>query len=302
MRQDGGGDGFFFGAVVGVAHLYLAEVRMVETVVDPKDQTLAGGETADLFRQQADGRIGFLRRPELRFLPAPYVYDTPLAVTDTVTLIVLGLGRTGKFFPESSALLRFGNHECFVDISPDRTAQTAGSIEQSAPHLIEGDTPELTDIRVVLQRLIGIASRVCPFVEEGGDAVSLVVAGGHSELVHITVHVLVMHTEDVVDRLAVFHRTGVAEDDRACRVGSLHPVPAGLEVLPVDAFVADRPEQDGRVGTERFHHLAALGEIAGSKLGAVLRPSGSIVLLTVGVDEADGCLTFHVDTEAVAIV
>ncbi len=231
---------------------------MVEAVVNGKQQALTRRIVAHLFRQQTDRRIGFLGCPELRFLTAPDIDNSPFTVTDTVALVIFRLGCTGKFFPERSAHLRFGQHERLVDISPNRTPQTSGSIKQAAPHLIDRDSPELTDVRIILQSLIGIASRVRPFIEQSRDAMPLVITRRTSPLIQVAIHILIMHAENIIYRLLLAHRTGITENDRTCRIRCFHPIPAILEILSVHTLVSNRPEQDGRMRTECLHHLTAL--------------------------------------------
>ena len=111
-----------------------------------------------------------------------------------------------------------------------------------------------------------------------------------------------MHAQNVIDRLLLADRSGIAEYNRTSLVCRLHPIPALLEVRTVHAFVTDRPEQYGGMGTERLHHLATLREIARRELGTVLRFTRRIVLLPVGIDEADGRLALHIDAVVVAIL
>lgn len=121
-------------------------------------------------------------------------------------------------------------------------------------------------------------------------------------LVQVSVYILVVHAQDIIDRLLLTDRSGIAEYNRASLVGCLHPIPALLEVRAVHAFITDRPEQNGGMGTERLHHLAALREIAGRKLGTILGLARRIVLLPVGIDKADSRLALHIDAVAVAIL
>ena len=275
---------------------------MVEAVVQRKQQTLSGQEGSHLGRHQADGRIGFLGSPELRFLTAPDIDDPPLSVANAFTLIILRLGGTGKLFPEGSPYFRFGQHKRFIHISPDRTTQAAGSIKEAAPHPFDRMPPELADIRIFLQGSVGVARRVRPFVEQGRYPFPLETMGRAVPLVQVSVYILVVHAQDIIDRLLLTDRSGIAEYNRASLVGCLHPIPALLEVRAVHAFITDRPEQNGGMGTERLHHLAALREIAGRKLGTILGLARRIVLLPVGIDKADSRLALHIDAVAVAIL
>ena len=81
-----------------------------------------------------------------------------------------------------------------------------------------------------------------PFVEDRRNAFAFEAPRRAVPLVQVSVHILIMHTQQVVDRLAVAQRARITEDHGARRIGCLHPVPRLLEILPIDTLVADRPE------------------------------------------------------------
>src|SRR5699024_1831411 len=150
-----------------------------------------------------------------RFLTAPDIDDPPLSVADAFTLIILRLGGTGKLFPEGSPYFRFGQHKRFIHISPDRTTQTAGSIKEAAPHPFDRMPPELAEIRIFLQGSVGVSRPVRPLVEQGRYRFPLETMGRAVPLVQVSVYILVVHAQDIIDRLLLTDRSGIAEYNRA---------------------------------------------------------------------------------------
>ena len=227
---------------IRINHLDFLQAGVIKAVIDRQDEPFARQDRGDLALQQAHRRIGFLGGPELRLFTPPYIHDAPFAIAHAVAPESFGFRRMGKLFPERRSLLRLGQLERLVDISPDSATQSTTGIKQAAPHHLQRLAPELADVRIGLQSLIRITGRMRPFVEDRRNAFALEAPRRAVPLVQVSVYILIMHTQQVVDRLAVAQRARITEDHGARRIGCLYPVPRLLEILPIDTLVADRPE------------------------------------------------------------
>ena len=130
---------------------------------------------------------------------------------------------------------------------------------------------------------------------------SLKVAGIHSPLRKVTVHILIVHTEYIINFLLCVYRSRITENNGTSRVCCLHPVPTKLKVSTIHTLITDTPKQNRRMRAETLHHLLTLSQITVSIFGIALRFTGSIIFLPISIYKTDSSLTLDIHPITVTV-
>lgn len=255
--------------------------------------------------EESHGGVGFTSAPELGFFASPKVYDTPFAITDDALEGDAFASGFVPFVPPGATFFELGDHKDFIDVAPDGSAESAFAIHEVCPRGIEGLSPKFADAGVCPEGFVGVAGDVDPFVKEGGVVGVLEVCAGYAGaglVVLIAGDFGIVKAEEIVSFLVLGDGSGVAEDDGAGGVELFGFVVGGLEVAPVDAFVADGPEENGGMIAEGLNHFDDLPEVAIGIGGVVLR-GGVFVIVgeAVSLDEADGGFAFDIEAKLVTV-
>ncbi|MNI15862.1 hypothetical protein D3C73_691730 [compost metagenome] len=90
---------------------------------------------------------------------------------------------------------------------------------------------------------------------------ALKVTRGLTILCQVTIHVLIVHTQDFINLRFGGLRTRITPDNRSCRICTLHKVMTLLKVVAIDRLITDGPEKYSRMAFKGIDHLARLAQV-----------------------------------------